>query len=580
MSYIGPGSPTAMGGGFMSPTGNNIQNMYIQINTRYNKKSAKKAEKNMMFDFRKLMDMLKHETRRKFAYGVHDVFAGISSMIMKAFTLPIEVATKAFQTFGNVVSSSIGLAKQRMLTVARINTLTKGMGEEKMRDLEGYVLGENKNQQNFTSHQMSQVTRWASTLLASGMEWNKSKEWISRLNDIFGADTDALSRMVFNVGQIKASDRAYGLDIRQFGTAGFPIKDYLAKYLGIPISEVADAVSKGMVDYKAIEKAIFSATNRGGRYEGGTQNTLMTTPGRMNQLKARMEIYQADIGTPILESLLGVVTFANETLKELRPSFAELGESLADFVLRMTRAVKFVVGGKSGKEAMTFMSNTIKSFANTVELLIYDLFGIPKELADAGLTKENIDLSLNKSFQSYSKMMIDYIMFFIEKIEAPLLGVMVKIGIALGKGIWKGFKESLLGPEEGQNMQEPDDFEKDYNEVISKNPALANLIKPPGTPMITMSNGMTPFEYFIYKTKAAFESAYKNEEYMDLIDKTNKQFNDPLRAAGFEPYEPIVSGKNFSSNNSFTIYTDDTRDTVKTELMSARLEFQTMEAVV
>lgn len=581
MSYVKTeGGPTGQGP-LLGGSGN-ITNMYIGVNTVFNQKAAKKAQKQSKKAAKKMSRtwrIFTFEMTRSVFWKMSETIQRLGSLISRVLVAPLQGATLAAREFGKVIGSSVKAAQTRMITTARLNTLTRGKGEETMQDLEGFVLGTNKNQKFFTSHEMSRVQAWASTLLASGMEWNKAKEWIGRLNDIFGADTDAMSRMAFNIGQIKAADRAYGLDIRQFGTAGFPIKEYLSKYFAVPVGEVADLVSKGAVDYKAIEAAIFKATNKGGRYEGGTQATLATTPGRLSQLKGRWQVYTAQMGYPIVEGLYDIILWATEKIKEIQPQFKELGEALTDLMLRLFRAFKFLTGDMDASGGLSWFAKQIKHFGNTVELLIYDLFGIPKDLQDQGFTKGAVRKESKSGLLNYLEMLKDYTTSFWEKIHAPVLGFAADIGVTIGESAAKAIWEWMFG-----KSKTPEEVAEQKKKDAKLLPSVAG-IQGMGSPMMDFSalikkKAVVPDTYAKEYEKNQTETVHKMFKSGQSSSKVRKVLDDESELAPTDPEADMKGTTKPVISNSFTIYTDDTKDTVLSEITNARLEFQQMEAVV
>ena len=576
MSYLSVGG--SGGGGSTFNQQNNIQmnqsntitNMYIRVGVRGEKKAKKKITKLQW-----MMKQFYKEWAFMMARGTQNILAGVADLMTKALVAPFTAGIAAGKQFFGVLKTAMSLSRTRMLTVARLDTLTKGHGSERMKNLESFVLGEEEGQTRFTSHSMSKVSNWATTLLASGVEWNKSKEWISRLNDIFGADTDAMGRMVYNIGQIKASDQAYGLDIRQFGTAGFPIKEYLAKYLGIGIEEVADAVSKGIVDYKAVEQAIFAATGKGGRYEGGTLKKLETTPGRLGQLQARMQVMLTDVGTPIWESLFDIVVFATDSLKQLRPEFQELGDALSQFVLRLTRAIKTT--GVNGKGGISWLAKELRKFANTAELMFYSIFGLPDHLKKQGWTEDDLEAKIDEDFSGIGQKIMDYWVLFIEKIEGPALSLFAKIGFTLGKEIASGFWNYLWGID-NKATDDRTVEEMKTEHIPGYDPATGFVNGLPASAWLKMKGRVTHTPA-TPESFEKFKSRIKGGMYEGVTTPGLENFQKGLQKS-IQPGPSInKDAKTSQVINNFEIYTDEIRDEVRTQVASAIQDFKAMELV-
>jgi tape measure domain-containing protein len=140
----------------------------------------------------------------------------------------------------------------------------------------------------------------ARQLLAVGVGTDKLIPTLKALGDVSAGLSVPMERLVLNFGQVLAQGKLTGRELRDFAVAGVPIREVLAKNLGVTTAEVGDLVSAGKVGFKEVEQAFISMTSEGGRFFDLMIKQSKTLGGLISNLQDFFTILAADIGKQIL----------------------------------------------------------------------------------------------------------------------------------------------------------------------------------------------------------------------------------------------------------------------------------------
>jgi tape measure domain-containing protein len=169
----------------------------------------------------------------------------------------------------------------------------------------------------FTS---SELIDSAKRLQAFGVEANKVVETTRRLADVSGATGAELQGLVTAYGQVQAKGRLQGEELLQFQERGVALQQELRKQYNLSGEEFQDALSKGKISAEAVEFAIQSLTNAGGKYANGAIAQSDTLNGRFSTLQDGIEGLARTIGTaltPAIKAVLNEAIFAINTINQL-----------------------------------------------------------------------------------------------------------------------------------------------------------------------------------------------------------------------------------------------------------------------
>ena len=289
-----------------------------------------------------------------------------------------------------------------------------------------------------TSHTTANLQKWASMLKAMGMPAEHILKWLDMMGRVAGGNADVNNRMLMNIGQVFANKRAFGLDIKQFGFAGIPIKEYLAKVHSVTVERIGQMVTAGEIGYEELFNAFVKMTEVGGAYEKRMENYMKTVQGKRDILTKKYDRLLRDSGKP-LERMFGFylgkgIEFLNQ-MKEngaLTRFFTTLGDIVHIFAMTLTD----VFGGQQDQAftAMDAIGNFAKEMAMKIQMLVYLFAGIPDRYKKLGMTDSFIKKELGihkvrKWFKDFSEELNRYI----TEDLPPIIGE--ALGIAIGKGL-------------------------------------------------------------------------------------------------------------------------------------------------
>tara|TARA_B100000683_G_scaffold277527_1_gene336662 strand:+ start:6339 stop:8003 length:1665 start_codon:yes stop_codon:yes gene_type:complete len=289
-----------------------------------------------------------------------------------------------------------------------------------------------------TSHTTANLQKWASMLKAMGMPADHILKWLDMMGRVAGGNADVNNRMLMNIGQVFANKRAFGLDIKQFGFAGIPIKEYLAQVHSTTVARIGEMVTAGEIGYEELFNAFVKMTEVGGAYEKRMENYMKTVQGKRDILTKKYDRLLRDSGKP-LERMFGHylgkgIEFLN-AMKEngaLTRFFETLGDIIHIFAMTLTD----VFGGQQDEAftAMDAMGKFAKEMAMKIQMLVYLFTGIPDRYKKLGMTDSFIKKELGihkvrKWFTDFSEELARYI-----REDLPQV-IGTNLGIAIGKGL-------------------------------------------------------------------------------------------------------------------------------------------------
>jgi ribosomal protein L30E len=156
-----------------------------------------------------------------------------------------------------------------------------------------------------TPFSMSSITEGAKQLLAYGTDAKEVNGIITHLGDIAAGLNIPLSQLVYLYGTTMAQGRMFTMDLRQFMGRGIPMAEELGKilhqmdpkkYKTGAMSEVQQAVAKGVVTSDMVKEAIINMTKEGGRFGGLMEKQSKTLQGRWSNIGDTVDQMFNEIG--------------------------------------------------------------------------------------------------------------------------------------------------------------------------------------------------------------------------------------------------------------------------------------------
>lgn len=160
-----------------------------------------------------------------------------------------------------------------------------------------------------TPYTTSEITGSAQALL-SNFKPDQITEQIRRLGDVASGVNKPLKQILDNYSQVMTLGKAQAEELRQFGEAGVPIYDELAKMIGVNKSEIADLGSKGLITSKMITQAFKNMTDEGGKFYNMMDAQSKTLQGQVSTVVDSFEVVAKNIFdavNPALKTMLGLV---------------------------------------------------------------------------------------------------------------------------------------------------------------------------------------------------------------------------------------------------------------------------------
>jgi len=136
-----------------------------------------------------------------------------------------------------------------------------------------------------TPFELPEVVTGAKQLLAYNIEADKIIPTFKALGNIAaGVGKDKLPQLILAFGQVKAATKLTGQELRQFTEAGVPMLATLATQMGKTEGEIKKMVEAGQIGFADVEKALFSMSQEGGKFNGLMEKQALTLGGVMSNL--------------------------------------------------------------------------------------------------------------------------------------------------------------------------------------------------------------------------------------------------------------------------------------------------------
>jgi tape measure domain-containing protein len=205
-----------------------------------------------------------------------------SKQTERAFGGIAAAATKLAIAFGWHSSSTICIAENRRTRKpARSLAILAGSAEKA-----GQIIKELQDLGAVTPFTSTELIDSAKRLQAFGVEADKVVETTRRLADASGATGAELSGLVTAYGQVQAKGRLQGEELLQFQEARHCVAARAAQDVWHDRRRVSkSSCSKGQVSAKAVEVALATLTDAGGKYANGAIAQSDTIQGKLSTLQ-------------------------------------------------------------------------------------------------------------------------------------------------------------------------------------------------------------------------------------------------------------------------------------------------------
>lgn len=182
-------------------------------------------------------------------------------------------------------------------------------------------------------------------LLAFGFTQDEVVPNLKALGDIAaGVGAEKLPNLILAFGQVKAATRLTGMELRQFTEAGVPLLDELAKQFGVTAGQVQEMVSEGQVGFPAVQQALQSLTQDGGRFNNLMDKQADSLNGMISNLKDAWDVFLRGEGQALIDWGKQFIGFAIEVVQVHLPNMIEKIQQVSEF-FRQHKEVLVIVAG-------------------------------------------------------------------------------------------------------------------------------------------------------------------------------------------------------------------------------------------
>ena len=185
------------------------------------------------------------------------------------------------------------------------------------------IVGEIKAFGAATPFQVRDLINVTKKLKAFGIETDSLVDTTKRLGDIAGATGADLDGIATAFGQIRAKGKFAQEENLQLLERGVDLTTELKKMYGLSGDELAKAMSKGQISFKAANQALITLTNQGGQYFGGAIAQADTLNGKLSTLQDAFVTLGQNIGKVLEPLFKGILDFVTMLTNKLNSLFAE-----------------------------------------------------------------------------------------------------------------------------------------------------------------------------------------------------------------------------------------------------------------
>lgn len=209
------------------------------------------------------------------------------------------------------------------------------------------------------------VQKATQTMLAFGVAQESVYDDLRRIGDIAMGDQDRLNRLALAFGQVSAAGRLTGEDLLQMIDVGFNPLTYLSADTGKSVAQLRDEMSKGLISFDDLRKAMMLATGEGGKFYQMTDKIAQTPFGRFQQLVGQftgklLELYKVieplliptfnvfstllDMTTPVIQVMGDTVQWLMDISQQYYPVIIAIATAVALYSAKVFVATNILKG--------------------------------------------------------------------------------------------------------------------------------------------------------------------------------------------------------------------------------------------
>ena len=359
----------------------------------------------------------------KEALGNIDKLRGKTERVSSSFNKLARTAGAAIAALGlgKLAKDAFDLAAGFEQTEIAFTTLLGSSEKAKslLKDLDEFA--------NVTPFTNEEVTKASKGLLAYGIEADRLIPTLTAIGNVTSAaGKEKLPQLILALGQVKAATKLTGNELRQFTEATVPMLDLLAESMGKSAPEVSQLVREGKIGFSDVERALFSASEEGGKFFNMMERQSQTTSGRISTLVGKLQLIGRAIGRLMLPAVSAItekfIQMADwvmtniETLKGWLDLFVKFAPTIGTF-LGVIGAV--IVATKAWAAAQTLLAIAMNITIAPITLVVGAIALVAAGLMHAWNNSETFRKALFGLWEA-AKQVFTNIGNFFKKIFEPI----------------------------------------------------------------------------------------------------------------------------------------------------------------
>lgn len=202
-----------------------------------------------------------------------------------------------------------------------------------------------------TPFEVTDLAKATQTMLAFGINVDKTQEYLKMLGDVSMGNRDKLSGLALAFSQVQSTGRLMGQDLLQMINQGFNPLTIIAQKTGKSMSTLKKEMEDGKISAEMVADAFKTATSEGGLFYQGMDRGAKTLGGTFSTLMDNIKIMASGLaglseeGTIVEGSLLDLtqkgVNALNEALSKI--DWVKVGQDIRNNVVTAIEALRTAI---------------------------------------------------------------------------------------------------------------------------------------------------------------------------------------------------------------------------------------------
>jgi len=202
-----------------------------------------------------------------------------------------------------------------------------------------------------TPFEITDLAKATQTMLAFGINVDKTQGYLQMLGDVSMGNRDKLSGLALAFSQVQSTGRLMGQDLLQMINQGFNPLTIIAQKTGKSMSALKKEMEDGKISAEMVADAFKTATSEGGLFYKGMDRGAKTLGGTFSTLMDNVKMMAAGLaglseeGTIVEGSLLDLTQKGVNVLNEAlgRIDWVKVGQDIRNNVISAIEALRIAI---------------------------------------------------------------------------------------------------------------------------------------------------------------------------------------------------------------------------------------------